>query len=183
MADDEHPLVKKCTSRKQPRFRSFPTTKSPPRSSRGSRARSSSQPRPAGRLRRPVGLRRGRGFPARRAAVHDVRRRDGGRPPARRRRYASRLAGRGARTLRGRRQLPVAPRNRRMRVICEVPDADPTVPSLTGGLPRHRLPRARDLRPVRHHVRRSSRSHAHPHARRLGRPPAPQGRSAPPACR
>ena len=43
------------------------------------------QPRPAGRLRRPRGVGRPRAVPPRRAAVHDVRRRDRGRPPARRR--------------------------------------------------------------------------------------------------
>ena len=47
----------------------------------------------------------------------------------------------------------------------------------------HRLRRARDLRPLRHRVRRSPRPHAHPDARRLGRPPAAQGRRAEPRCR
>ena len=44
MADDDEPLVKKITSRTQPTVpRRFPTTRSPPRSSSGSRARCSSR--------------------------------------------------------------------------------------------------------------------------------------------
>jgi len=42
-------------------------------------------------------------------------------------------------TLRGDRQLPLARRNGRVRVICAVPASDAKVPSLNRGLPRHRL--------------------------------------------
>ena len=113
--------------------------------------------------------------PARRGAVHDVRRHHGRRPLARRRR-ATRSPGVAPERFEVVANFLSHTRNRRIRVICEVPADDPTVPSLTRVYPGHELPRARDVRPLRHRLRRSSRPHAHPHARRLGRPPAAQGR-------
>ena len=125
---------------------------------------------------------RRRRVPARRAAVHAVRRRHRGRPP---RRVEARAvpAGVDRRALRGGGQLPLAraqpPHPRRSR---EVPadDADDRQPRRP--LPGRELPRARGLRPLRHRVHRPSRPHAHPHARRLGRPPAAQGRRTRRAC-
>ena len=112
--------------------------------------------------------------PPRRGALHAVPRRDRRRPPPRR--DAPRGPGCRARALRGRRQLPLAP-------------AQPPHPhDLRGPGRRHdrrqhrrrvrrgRLRRARGLRPVRRHLRGAPRPHADPHARRLGRAPAAQGR-------
>ena len=137
-------------------------------------ARLRREPRPARRLRRPRGLRRRRGLPARRAAVHD----------------AASTSPRSTTCSTARATRPPGvelerfevvanylshARNRRIRVICEVPADDPTVPSLTPRVSGRELPRARDVRHVRHQLRRPPRPHAHPHARRLGRPPAAQG--------
>ena len=65
--------------------------------------------------------------------------------------------------------------NRRIRLEVAAPDADPHIPSLFARLPDHRLARARDLRLLRHHLRRPSRADPHRNARRLGRAPAAQG--------
>ena len=65
--------------------------------------------------------------------------------------------------------------NRRIRVEVAAPDADPHIPSLFARLPDHRLARARDLRLLRHHLRRPSRADPHRNARRLGGAPATQG--------
>ena len=95
--------------------------------------------------------------PARRAAVHDVRRRDRRRPSCSTRRGSRSTA------LTPERFEVVAnflshPRNRRVRVICEVP-ARRTVGAVAHRrVPGRELSRARDVRLVRHHVRRPSRS-------------------------
>ena len=70
------------------------------------------------------------------------------------------------------------PRNRRIRTICEVPADDPTVASITDLYPGVNFAEreAYDLFGI--DLRGSSRPRPHPHARRLGRPPAPQGRRA-----
>ena len=65
--------------------------------------------------------------------------------------------------------------NRRIRLEVDCPDADPHIPSLVSDLPDQRLARARDLRHVRHHLRRSPRADPDPDARRLAGPPAAQG--------
>ena len=44
--------------------------------------------------------------------------------------------------------------NRRIRLEVAAPDADPHIPSLYAVYPDHRLARARDLRLLRHHLRR-----------------------------
>ena len=162
------PLVKKFTS---PCAEGRGDPRALPRLGRGRLAR------PAGRVRAARRLARRRRAAARRGALHPVPRRVRGRPP--RRRGARRAAGRGGRALRGGRQLPVAP-------------AEPPHPHHLPGagrgahggehrrpLSRRRVRRARDLRPLRHHVRGPSRPHAHPDARRLGRAPAAQGRRPP----
>ena len=64
---------------------------------------------------------------------------------------------------------------RRIRLEVAVPVDDPHVPSLTGALPDRRLAGARDVRHVRHRLRRPPGADPHPDARRLGRPPAAQG--------
>ena len=70
------------------------------------------------------------------------------------------------------------PRNRRIRTICQLPATAPEVATARRPLSRYRLPRARDVRPVRHQLHRPRRPRAHPDARRLGRPPVAQGRLA-----
>ena len=65
--------------------------------------------------------------------------------------------------------------NRRVQLEVACPDADPHVPSLFSRLSDLRLARARDLRLLRHHLRRPPRADPHRDARRLGGPPAAQG--------
>ena len=65
--------------------------------------------------------------------------------------------------------------NRRIRLEVSAPDSDPHIPSVVGHLPDRRLARARDVRHVRHRLRRSPRPDPHPDARRLARLPAAQG--------
>ena len=55
------------------------------------------------------------------------------------------------------------------------PTRDPHIPSTVVGLPGQRLARARDLRLLRHRLRRSPRAGPHRDAGRLARPPAAQG--------
>ena len=59
--------------------------------------------------------------------------------------------------------------NRRIRLEVSVPDADPHVPCDRLGLPDQRLARARDVRHVRHRLRRPPGADPDPDARRLGR--------------
>ena len=65
--------------------------------------------------------------------------------------------------------------NRRIRLEVTCPDADPHIPSIVRDLPDERLARARDLRLLRHRLRRPPRPDPHPDARRLAGPPAAQG--------
>ena len=65
--------------------------------------------------------------------------------------------------------------NRRIRVEVTCPDADPHIPQRGRDLPDQRLARARDLRLLRHRLRRPPGAHPHPDARRLAGPPAAQG--------
>ena len=65
--------------------------------------------------------------------------------------------------------------NRRIRLEVSMPDADPHVPSLVADLPDQRLARARDLRHVRDHLRRTPLVDPDPHARRLAGPPPAEG--------
>ena len=117
----------------------------------------------------PRRVRRRRPVPARRAAVHDVRRRDRRRPP----RSTCERA-----TIPRRRPLErfevVAnflshPRNRRLRVDLRAPRRRPDACQSSSTSTPAELPRARGLRPVRDRLRRPSRPHPDPHARRLGR--------------
>ena len=67
---------------------------------------------------------------------------------------------------------------RRTRTCCvrtRVPRDEPALATATGGLPRRRVARARDLRDVRHRLRRAPRPAAAAAARRLRGPPAAQG--------
>ena len=57
--------------------------------------------------------------------------------------------------------------NRRIRLEVAVPDADPHIPSRGRDLPDQRLARARDLRLVRHRLRRPPGADPDPDARRL----------------
>ncbi len=115
-------------------------------------------------------------LPARRAAVHPVRRRVRGRPPGRAR--TRRSTGRRRRALRSGRQLPVAPAQPAHPCDRAVAGRRPDRRVDHRPLPGGQLRRARDLRPLRRRLHRAPRPHPHPHARRLGRSPAAQGRRA-----
>ncbi len=57
----------------------------------------------------------------------------------------------------------------------QLPRQRPAHPVDRGDVPHQRLARARDVRHVRHRLRRPPGSHPHPHAGRLARPPPAQG--------
>ena len=124
--------------------------------------------RPAGRVRRPRRARRRRRVPARRAAVHDVRRRDRGRPPARRRALRRPAASTPERFEVVANFLSHA-RNRRIRVDLRGARRRPDGAVAHRRLPRRRTsPSARPTTSSASTFDGPSRPHAHPHARRLG---------------
>ena len=160
-----------------------PATRSRPRSSSASRGRSSRVARAAGRLRRP----RGRGTTSRTllrddeqftqcvdvTAVDHLVDAERGSQSTASRPSASRSSRTSCRT----RATGASARS------AQVPADGPDDREHRRPVPGHELRRARGLRPVRHHVHRASRPHAHPHARRLGRATRCARTTAPRACR